>query len=169
MRYTKTGLKLAMIYLSFGYYAYDAFQWNNKVAAQKPLPPLQAGLYDVTTYVVNNDTLPPLATDSSRWLNLAIENDGGGSINVTDSAFRIRYNRSYFAYTPDTVKQLITFKRTAFDEKPLFSLKYNVIDSNTISLSGLRNKDNVYMVLKKSKRQFPLAEKQFHWLSEANR
>ncbi len=168
MRYSKTGLKLLMIYLSFGYNIYGSVEWYQAEASKRPLPPLQAGLYDVATYVLNKDTLPPLLTDSTRWLNVAIENDGGGSINTIDTAFRVRYNRSYFAYEPDTSQQLIRFKRNMYAE-PLFSLQYQVIDSNTISLKGLRNKDSLFIVLKKSKRHFQLGEKQFHWLSEANR
>jgi hypothetical protein len=169
MRITKIVLKLVMIVMSFGYYAYESIGYYYTETAKKVLPPLQAGMYDVPVFAVNRDTLPPLATDPTRWLNLAIENDGNGSVNITDTAFRIRYNRSYFAYEADTVQKLISFKRYNQDTSSLFTMRYDVADSNTIRLWGLRNKDSLYIVLKKSKRHFQLAEKQFHWLSESNR
>ena len=55
------------------------------------------------------------------------------------------------------------------DSIPRLSLRYQVIDSNTIQLWGRQKNDSLFIELKRYNRHFQLADKQFHWLSEANR
>jgi hypothetical protein len=169
MRISKTVMKIGMICLGVGFYLYESISWYNEDSAKKAMPPLQAGLYDVTSFVVNNDTLPPLMSDTIRWNDIAIENEGYGSVNAKDSSFAHRYNRSYFAYSADTAEHMISFKRSQLDTVPLFSARYFLVDSNTIKLWGKRGNDSLHVVLRRSNRHFQLAEKQFHWLSESNR
>ncbi len=169
MKVSKTVMKLAMICLSAGYFLYEAVSWQQERAAIKTLPPLQAGLYDVTSFVVNKDTLPAFVTDTLRWQNIAIEDNNMGSIGAIDTSLRLRYNRSYFAYEPDTTKHLIMFKKFEGAATASYRFLYEQTDSNTICLRGKKGPDSLFVVLKKSKRTFQLAAKQFHWLSEANR
>lgn len=132
----------------------------------KPHKDFKPGVYDVTRYVVNNDTLPPLSTDSIRWKDLIIDNGRGGSVNSSDTLFRRRYGRGYFNFEVDTAQPIIHFTKMG---QPVLSLNYKLPDSNTIQLWGSRNNDSLFIELKKSARHFQLAERQFHWLSEANR
>jgi hypothetical protein len=169
MRISKTALKAAVV-LYFGISnIYESIGWYKETAAQKAIPPLQAGLYDVSVFAVNHDTLPALYGDTVRWQNMAIDPDGAGSLNITDTSFSQRYSRSYFAYEADTVSRVIQFKRFSAAEYPVFTMRYAIIDTNTISLWGKRGADSLYVLLRKSNRHFRLAEKQFHWLSESNR
>ena len=92
-----------------------------------------------------------------------------GSINTRDTMFRVRYGRGYFAFDVDSIQPVINFKKSMQDGLPRLSLRYQVIDSNTIQLWGRQKNDSLFIELKKSNRHFQLAEKQFHWLSEANR
>ncbi|HYF32090.1 MAG TPA: hypothetical protein VD993_13295 [Chitinophagaceae bacterium] len=50
--------------------------------------PFKAGMYDVTQYVVNGNTIPPLLTDSLRWQNMVFDTYTSGSIATADTAFR---------------------------------------------------------------------------------
>jgi uncharacterized membrane protein YphA (DoxX/SURF4 family) len=169
MKVSKTVMKLAMICLGVGFYFYESYSWQQQEAANKTLPPLQAGLYDVTSFVVNKDTLPPLVTDTLRWQNIAIEHNNIGSIGAIDTSLRLRYKRSYFNYEPDTTKHIVMFKKFSGAEAASYSFLYEQPDSSTIYLRGKKGADSLFVVLKKSNRIFPLVAKQFHWLSEANR
>ena len=142
-----------------------------KVQNPKEIKPIPAGIYDVTLYVLNNDTLPALITDTLRWQDVIFEKGGFGSIKTTDTMFRQRYRRGYFNYETDTLTNEISFKKTLItgESFQLFKLRYNFPDRNTIHLSGSVRQDSVFAVLKKSNRHFQLAERQFHWLSEYNR
>jgi hypothetical protein len=118
---------------------------------------------------VNSDTLAPLITDSVRWQNVIFEKNGTGSIKTADTLFRRRYGRGYFVYKADTIKHTMEFKKLTADNIAIMTLNYQMPDSNTILLFGKKQNDTLFIQLKKSNRHFQLAEKQFHWLSEANR
>ncbi len=137
----------------------------NKPAAIEPIIP---GLYDVKVFVVNKDTIPGIHTDTLRWKDIVFEKNGTGSVGSTDTSFRQRYRRGYFTFDTDTTRLFLGMK-TKGDSNYLFSFYYYMPDSNTIYLQGKNRKDSLYMELRRSKRHFQLAEKQFHWISEANR
>jgi hypothetical protein len=92
-----------------------------------------------------------------------------GSINTADTMFRKRYGRGYFVFDVDTLQPIINFKKNGQSATNILSLQYRLPDSNTIQLWGMQNSDSLFIELKRSTRHFQLAERQFHWLSEANR
>ncbi|MEO6541788.1 MAG: hypothetical protein ABIN74_12370, partial [Ferruginibacter sp.] len=165
MRVTRIIIKLAIIFL-LGKSFYENLQYFNKVKQATAHKDFKPGVYDVTKYVVNKDTLPALITDTIRWKDLIIENNELGSINTSDTMFKRRYGRGYFIFTVDTLQPVINFEKNG---QPFLSMHYRLSDSTTIQLWGKNRNDSVFIELKKSARHFQLAEKQFHWLSEANR
>ncbi|MEO7306988.1 MAG: hypothetical protein ABIR78_09170 [Ferruginibacter sp.] len=177
MRVTRVIIKLAIVFL-LGKSFYENLQYAKERRTTTVHKDFKPGVYDVTTYVVNKDTLPALTTDTIRWKDVIIEENGMGSINTSDTMFRRRYGRGYFVFDVDTLQPIINFKKSGQATANLFSLHYQLPDSNTIELwgemvhpglaSGQRN-DSIFIELKRSARHFQLAEKQFHWLSEANR
>ncbi len=168
MRVTRIVLKLG-IFIIMGLSFYNALQYARQVESYTEDKNFKTGVYDVVKYVLNKDTIPALVTDTIRWQNLIIEKNGLGSIQTKDSSFRRRYGRGYFSFSVDTLQSLIYLKKNMQDSVTLFSFHYLQPDSNTIQLRGLKNKDSLFIELKRSNRHFQLAEKQFHWLSEANR
>lgn len=168
MRVTRIVLKL-MVFLLIAKTLYDTYDIYKKNQQQSEVKPIHSGIYDVTKYAVNNDTMPPLVTDTIRWQDVIIEKGGYGSIKTNDTIFRKRYGRRYFNFKADTMKQTISFKKFPQDSLPLLTMNYLLSDSNTIQLWGRKNNDSLFIELKKSNRHFQLAERQFHWLSEANR
>jgi hypothetical protein len=92
-----------------------------------------------------------------------------GSVKSTDTLFRKRYNRGYFAYGLDSASHMLYFKKRFDDKAYILLFNYAMPDSSTITLSGLKGKDSLHIELKRTKRHFQLAERQFHWLSEQNR
>jgi hypothetical protein len=104
-----------------------------------------------------------------RWRDIVFEKNGSGSVGSTDTSFRQRYRRGYFSFSTDTIKQTLGIKVKSSDSNFLYSFHYELTDSSTIKLKGVRTRDSIYLVLKRSTHHFQLAEKQFHWISEANR
>jgi len=167
MRISRIVIKLGIVFLLCKSF-YDELQFYREYSTIKFHKDFKPGVYDVTQYVVNKDTLPPLLTDSIRWKDVIIENNSFGSINTADTLLRRRYGRGYFSFTVDTLQPIIHFKKT-MQGNDLFSFRYQLPDSNTIQFWGKKQNDSLYIELKRSARHFQLAEKQFHWLSEANR
>lgn len=161
-------LKTVFIGTAVGWMFYTTWQQKKQFNGPKPDGPIARGVYDVETYILNKDTIPALITDTLRWQDFILEN-GFGSIKSADSIFRKRYQRGYFQYQIDSATNTIKIMKTLADTNSMISLKYLIPDSNTVRLWGKLRNDSLVVVLRKSKRHFQLAERQFHWLSEANR
>jgi multidrug transporter EmrE-like cation transporter len=147
------------------YEAYDAYQQEKNMTSFKPLP---TGIYDVTSFVRNQDTIPALITDTIRWQNLIMEKGHLGSVGSKDKNFRQLYGRGYFNIQEDSLTKHLEFRKSKSDSLPFANFKYLIKDSSIV-LWGKFQTDSLHLVLKKSKRHFQLSENQFHWLSEANR
>lgn len=146
----------------------DSYGRYKELHAAQKKQPVPNGMYDVAVYKVNNQSLPASAIDSARWRDLIFEN-GAGSIKATDTAFRQRYARSYFVYSLDSATHTLVFRKLPQDSLSIVRFQFEMPDSNTIQLRGLRSGDSLYVELKRIPHHFQLTEKQFHWLSEANR
>ncbi|HUS00159.1 MAG TPA: hypothetical protein VMY77_00445 [Chitinophagaceae bacterium] len=169
IRITRIILKIGFLYVIVMMF-YDTYDYYKTLRLEGDVKPIKNNsIYIVTKYAVNKDTLPPLLTDSARWQDVIFDKGGMGSIKTTDTIFRRRYGRGYFLFTADTIKQMLNLKKFQQDTSFILSLHYQMPDSNTILLWGKKQNDSLFVELKKSNRYFQLAEKQFHWLSEANR
>ncbi len=147
--------------------------WQNwgrykEVQATAELKPITPGVYTIKSFIKNNDTIPNLAHDDQAWKDLIFEKGGLGSIHTSDSLFIQRYHRGYFTYKPDTTGNILYFMKYR-TEDPLFALAYNITDDRTINLWGKIRDDSLRIELVRTDRHFQLMEKQFHWISEANR
>lgn len=169
MRVSRAVAKIIFIGVALGAVAWECIGWKEQTKAQTANMPFKAGMYDVTHYALNNDTILPLLTDSIRWQNLVFDNVRSGSIATADTSFRRLYHRAYFSYKVDTAKHTFQMLRSMMDTNAIASLHYRFEDEQTILFWGRRHDDSVSFVLKRSPRHFQLAEKQFHWLSESNR
>lgn len=173
--YSGKWMRMTRIILKFGFLIVIVMQFLDtgkeykNYMNQKQVKPIKHGMYDVAVYAINKDTLPPLITDTLRWQDVVFDIGGIGSLKTDDTLFQQRYNRAYFVFVTDTISQTLIFRKSEQDNTPLLSLHYLLPDSSTILLWGKRQNDSLYVELKKSNRHFQLAERQFHWLSEANR
>jgi len=170
-RVSRLAAKTLFIVLAVIMPFYNSWETYKSASNRTDIPPIRAGMYDVKIYAVNKDTISAINTGANRWKDVVFENNGGGSVNTTDTLFAQRYGRGYFGYRPDTSNhQVVFWKRSpSFDSTYLFTMLYDLPDSNTIRLWTSIRTDSVYVELVRSPRRFQLAEKQFHWLSEYNR
>lgn len=166
MRITRVVLKFIFIGAWIIWPFYQVYERYEKFHAPMANGPISIGMYDVETFVVNNDTIPPLLTDTLRWQDIIFDKRSG-TVKSSDRSFRKIYNRGYFLYSVDTVNQTLVLKNQFQDTAYFFT--YKIPDKETILLTGKSSNDSLSVVLRKSKRHFQLAEKQFHWLSESNR
>lgn len=169
MRVSRIILKTLFIIVAVGWQFYSNIGYYKQLHPALVKQPIPQGVYAVNTFILNNDTIAPSYTDSLRWQDLIIEQNGLGSIKTADTAYRQRYKRAYFAYATDSTTHTIIFKKFPGDSLSVATFRYEIPDDNTIVLQGRQRHDSLNIVLKKTNRHFQLSEKQFHWLSEANR
>ena len=168
MRISKNVLKLFVVVMSVLLPLYQGLFPGEAPKVNTPVPP---GIYQVDLFVKNGDTIPYTHTDTLRWKDFIIEANGSGSVGSKDTTFRLLYGRGYFGSKIDSVKKEIKFNKRdwVFNVYDLFTLKYQLPDSNHLVLYGKMRNDSIHVQLTRTNRHFQLAERQFHWLSEYNR
>ncbi|AKD57816.1 hypothetical protein [Spirosoma radiotolerans] len=159
MKRSQLALKIAFVLLFFVLPISQFFSSSDQGPAPKKLA---TGFFTV-------DQFQGTPVDSLRWKDVVFEANNSGSILTADTLFRQRYRRGYFSYKLDSAAHTIAFKKFATDTTALFTMAYTMPDTNQIQLRGKIRNDSVVIGLKRQNRHFQLAERQFHWLSEANR
>ena len=145
--------------------------WNRYQGIKNPKEegPIKQGVYEVKSFIKNNDTLAiPLVKDQ-EWKDFIFDKNGSGSINTLDTLFNQRYRRGYFLFEPDTASNNIEFRKSWRDTTPIFTLNYTLLNDRDIQLYGKVNTDSISISLFRTDRHFQLTERQFHWVSESNR
>jgi len=132
-------------------------QSNLSKYGRKAEMPSLYGIYEVETFIVNNDTIEPLLTDEKRWRRLIVDKF---STNITRMNGEILYVRSEVDTTNATVK-------IAPYSKPLeYHFQYGLRDS-VLVFSGTHGKDSLRIEFRvKDKNEFHLMNRGFHWINE---
>ncbi|ADB41311.1 hypothetical protein [Spirosoma linguale] len=162
MRGTRVTLKIAFVILFIGMPLYGSYQRAFGPTDSSASKRLTTGFFSVDQFQGN-------VADSLRWKDVIFEPNTSGSIQTADTLFRQRYRRGYFNYSFDSLAHTIAFKKSPSDSAALFTMQYTMPDTNHVVLRGKIRNDSVMVALTRQKRHFQLAERQFHWLSEANR
>ena len=131
--------------------------------------PIKQGIYEVLEHQINGQVVTPDQPDSVYWQNIVFDVSSGGSIKTADTRFRQRYGRSYFHYKLDSTSNTIAFRKAGTDSLPILQFRYQYKDSVYLVLTSYPDSAARKLLLKRRLKGFPLAEKQFHWISEQNR
>lgn len=136
----------------------QGIQFGREYGDSVPKPKLW-GVYNVQTFVVGKDTLPPIMTDTVRWKKLVINSLTQARVyHVNDSITR-------FQTQIDTAKRSMTLSMGEIEYK----LTYEEKDSVNFKLTGLLQRDSVAITLRKVKMRpedFRLMGRGFHWINE---
>jgi hypothetical protein len=121
--------------------------------------PAVYGLFEVTHFEKNGDTLPPNLNDTDRWRYILMEREGSANVYKMDNS------RLYFETVVDTMKQEIEFTDYN-DSTDVFTLKYKKTDyvfsfETVWKNDTLKGHANI-----KTKDDFLLMNRGFHWISE---
>ena len=122
-------------------------------------PPLY-GAYDVKTYILNNDTLAPLTTDTTRWRKLLVWTTSRAAIKGMNDSVKI------FVSAVDTVKKkLVLYPKSDTAKKSW--LHYRFIGEDSLVLQGKWKNDSVLITLKKlDTDSLLLVRRGFHFINE---
>jgi hypothetical protein len=113
------------------------------------------GVYRVESFVFNNDTLPPLLTDTVRWKRIFFHREGYFIIE------KMHEKMSDYRMSVDTNRKEI-FLIPYHSRKPMI-LNYQ-IPGNSILLDGVFEDMNINVVLRELDwKQMPVIKKEFSW------
>jgi len=148
--------------LVLGYIAIFGFirlSQSQKIYGTKAPKPAVYGLFEITHFEKNGDTLPPNLNDSERWRYLAMEREGSATV------YKMNNQRVAYQTIVDTLKQEIEFT-DYYDSTDVFTLKYKKTDY-VFNFETIRDNDTIKASSKiKTKDDFLLMNRGFHWISE---
>jgi hypothetical protein len=161
IRITGIVFKVFLLGFSLGYGSIQASeamkQYGDKAQKGK-----YDGIYNVERFIYKRDTLQPLASDTIRWKQMALESNTFARIRMTNGN-----TKRYFLKTQSDYHSM---QFTLFnDSEQRFDFVYEIRDSVHLNLKGMFKGDSVKIYFNKSNAQFDdfqLTNRGFHWISE---
>ena len=151
--------KILLITSVFVLNIYGVMTLERERGEKAPKPPLW-GIYEVTTFVKNRDTLPPLITDTLRWRKFIISSAGRASLLLMNDSVR-----SYDCKVDTLKKSMILYLDADTNRRSL--LTYTSVGKDSLLLRGNLRSDSVHLTLRRfDERKFLLNNRGFHLISE---
>ena len=142
-----------LVYIPFKQYNGFSKDWHSDKK-----PPLY-GIYNIETFVMNNDTLPPLTTDSIRWRRMIVEYPGmWANIQLMNE------NLKTYDIKTDTIKKtaIISSGKDSLDK---FIFRFNQPTKDILTFKGQWKEDSVFIQMKKVDiNQFRLVQWKPRWI-----
>ncbi|WP_418512364.1 hypothetical protein [Corallibacter sp.] len=154
-----TWLKVSFLLLVLALIVPRGFSSQKKWGDQRAKPHLY-GIWESSYFIKNNDTLPPLTTDSNRWRYLIIDYKDRASVKLmTDDVL-------YYEFIVDsTSKKISMYKRNADTLHYNFNFKHP--NSHYLELNGVLDNDSLNIIFNKIDHEsFLLNSRGFNWINE---
>lgn len=166
----------------YGFKTSESYEEGYYHYPKTPGLPGTAGIYNVSEFRINNQTIPYSKTDPTRWQDVVFEKWNTISIksnrpvtpvhakteeihlNDADRIYELAgtQGRHYYTYSfDDKNKTLLLKNRNENYKGEILQLHYNQVNDSTIILSGINaNQDSVYAVLNKLDKKYLIFEVQ---------
>lgn len=159
MRISLLVTKILLITSVFVLNAYGVVSFEKERGEKAPKPPLW-GIYEVTTFIKNKDTLPPLITDTLRWRKFIISSPGRASLLLMNDSLK-----SYDCKVDTLKKNMILYLDADTNRRSL--LTYTPVGKDSLLLWGKLQNDSVHLTLQRfDERKFLLNSRGFHLINE---
>ncbi len=124
---------------------------------QRPRSPLY-GIYDVTEFIRNGDTLAPITTDGSRWRQLVTDYPDHIHVKLMNDSV------TYYPVAWDTTRSKLVINAGTTKDKSAFQFERK---SDLLRLHGIMGYDSVEIELKqRDLESFHLINTRFRWIAE---
>jgi hypothetical protein len=154
------------IYLSFS--SWQGYNAERTFRDKKPKPQLY-GIWEAHTFVKNNDTIPPLVTDTLRWRYLIRDRKGFAVVKTMDARikpynFVIDTSSNSKAFTLDSTLLRISMFKGSYHQDNNFTLQKT---DTTMHLQGILYGDTLNVQLNAlDLSKMTLTNRGFHWINE---
>lgn len=159
LRISLLSFKVLLVGYTLVMIVYGSYSALGQYGDAAPRPPLY-GIYDVKTFIRNNDTIPPLKTDATRWNKLVVNYQGNASVRmITDST-------EYFAFEPDTVaKKIMLYTYDDTTHKSTFT--YTWPEKEFLEMKGRWKGDSLTIRMQQfDLNKFRLVSRGYNWINE---
>ena len=150
-----------VVFVCYASYLMVNNNWTYAESRNNKPDPVIYGIFDVNTYVVNKDTLPPLLTDTVRWKKLIFDNKYGDYV----IAKGMDDKDNWFKYEIDTLKNSIAMTSTR-DSTNVYNFSF-VFKDSTLLFDGFWKQDTLKLKMDEfDLTKFRLTNRGFHWVNE---
>jgi hypothetical protein len=158
IRLTKYAFIVFILFFDLHGYFARAKQFD----AQRKKPPL-FGVYLVTTFIRNNDTVKPLPTDKNCWSKLIISvPEGNAGVVMTSDSLK------YFVLQMDTAQKKMSLSAKT-DTADHYTFHYSHSKHSLLLLKGKWRDDSLEIYLREyDMNKFPLLNRKFRWIIDHN-
>jgi hypothetical protein len=162
LRYSLRGFKFLLIGFVIITGITSSIEGMHTYGESAPKAPL-SGIYNIETFILNNDTIPPFQNDSYRWRQMVI----AGSNNYAYATIKTMNDSTEgYQFLPDTEKQIITFVNYR-NKLQKFVFSYHFTAPDVLICNGRENSDSVQIRMHKyQESNFLLKSRGFHWINE---
>jgi len=159
---TTQAIKGVAIVAGLGFTVFNNLQSRSLYGDAAPKTTLH-GIYEVEEFIINNDTLAPVLTDTLRWRYLVIESKSANIFKMKTSSYD---DLDYFKITTDTVKHEIVLSNYS-DSTEVAKLRYSKTDKDQYLFKGTFKNDSLKLHTKRTdEKDYPLMNRGFHWVNE---
>jgi len=156
-RRLKLTLKIFAIFFALFSTFWSSFNSRN-YGDDAPKTPLY-GIYNVQSFLLNNDTIAPMMTDTTRWKQVVINYEQ--SLRITTMPDSLRWMRMKM----DTLARTINLFN--LDSTITCSFQYSKPDSLHLNLRGRIGNDSAFITMTRfDEKSFRLLKRGFHWINE---
>lgn len=153
-------IKVLLIAYSLISSFYESLSYAARGGDKAPKPPLY-GIYYVQSFAINQNQLPPLTTDTTRWSRLVINRKGYATVKTMNDSLKL------YICKVDTGKHSISmFPDPDSSKKVVFT--YSRPKPGILLLAGKLKDDSIHISMNKfDLKKLKLTNRGFHWINEA--
>ena len=155
-------VKVVAAVAGIGYMTYDNLEGRRLYGDDAPKPPMY-GIYEIEDFILNNDTIPQILTDTTRWRYLVIDTHGTAVFKMKASNYD---DLSYYMLNTDTIKKEVSLVSYS-DSTHVAKFRYQKIDDDKYTFQGTFKGDSLQLnTIRTDEKDLPLMNRGFHWVSE---
>ena len=159
---TTTIVKLVAIVGGVGFMIFNNIQDKAMYGDTAPKPAMY-GIYEIDTFIRNNDTIPAILNDTIRWRYLVIERE---SVNIFHMKTSQYDDLDYFEVKTDSIKKEMVFSNYD-DSTKVGSLRYSKMGKNKYTFKGVLKNDSIELhTIRTDEKDYMLTNRGFRWVSE---
>ena len=148
------GLIIIIGLLSFNFYSVEKLKGDSRVK------PILYGIWEVSNFIKNGDTLPPLTTDDYRWRYLIVDFKDKATIKTMDE------EKHQYTFIADSTSHKIKMHKKEFESKD-YNFNYKNLSSELLQLTGIIESDTLQIEFSKiDHEKFNLYSRGFNWIIE---
>lgn len=148
------GLIIVIGLMSFNFYSVE-----NKKGDSREKPVLY-GIWEVSNFIKNGDTLQPLITDDYRWRYLIVDFKDKATVKTMDD------NKHQYTFITDSKSKKIIINEPNSESKD-YNFNFKNLSSELLQLDGIIESDTLQIKFSKiDHKKFNLYSRGFNWIIE---